>query len=236
MIFLPKNTTSCLQPLDAGIIKNFKVQYRKLLVTHTLAQIDGSSLTASEITKSVHILTAIRWVKQAWEAVKGETVANCFRHCGLRSTVAESTEDPFADLEEAELKDLVEQLHPDDYMMATEYADADTEVATCATFEVSENWRQELHKMVVSDSHQSKRFDVAEDEDEDADEESDEESPTSAITTYTEAIKLGNDMMTFFQGRGEEELADSMFTIIQKVQHAKLKHSRQTSILDYTTV
>ena len=59
VIFLPKNTTSCLQTLDAGIIKNFKVQYRKLLVAHTLAQIDGSSLTASEITKSVHILTAI---------------------------------------------------------------------------------------------------------------------------------------------------------------------------------
>ena len=43
----------------------------------------------------------------------------------------------------------------------------------------------------------------------------------SAITTYTEAIKLGNDMLTFFQSR-EEELADSMFMIIQKVQHAKL--------------
>ena len=65
VIFLPKNTTSHVQPLDAGIIKNFKVQYRELLVAHTLAQIDGSSLTASEITKSDHILTAIRWVTQA---------------------------------------------------------------------------------------------------------------------------------------------------------------------------
>ena len=110
----------------------------------------------------------------------------CFKYCGLWTTVAESIEDPFADLEEAELEDLVEQLHPDDHMTATEYADADTEVATCATFEVSENWRQELREMVVSDSHQSKRFDVAEDEDEDADEESNEESPTSAITTYYE--------------------------------------------------
>ena len=48
--------------------------------------------------------------------------------------------------------------------------------------------------------------------------------------------QIGNDMLTFFQGREEEKPADSMFTTIQKVKHAKLKHSQQTSLLDYTIV
>ena len=39
-IFLPKNTTSTLQPLDAGIIQNFKLKYRKILVKYALARIN----------------------------------------------------------------------------------------------------------------------------------------------------------------------------------------------------
>ena len=102
VVFLPKNTTSHLQPLDAGIIKNFKSHYRKLIVKHTLSKISGSTLTATQIAKSIDILTAIRWVKQAWDAVIPDTVANCFKHCGVQPRPDETT-DPFADLDERHL-------------------------------------------------------------------------------------------------------------------------------------
>ena len=48
--FLPKNTTSRLQPYDAGIIKNFKHKYRKLLICYILTHIDTGSRSASVIS------------------------------------------------------------------------------------------------------------------------------------------------------------------------------------------
>ena len=81
VVFLPKNTTSHLHPLDAGIIKNFKVHYRKLIVKHALSKVDGSALTATQIAKSIDLLTAIRWVKQAWNAVSADTIIKCSKHC-----------------------------------------------------------------------------------------------------------------------------------------------------------
>ena len=46
--FLPKNTASRLQPLDAGIIRNFKVKYRKLLLKFVISRVNDKK-TASEI-------------------------------------------------------------------------------------------------------------------------------------------------------------------------------------------
>ena len=122
-----------------------------------------------------------------------ETVVNCFKHCGFQPT---TTEDPFVDLDQhdEELEELVQQLGPDMPLTTTEYVAADEDVATCATFENSANWRQELRGMVVSDGIGSKMPAIVEDEEE---EESDEELPADTITTYDEAIRCGNDLLAF---------------------------------------
>ena len=63
ILFLPKNITSRLQPLDAGIIQNFKVKYRKRLVTYVLARIKEDA-SATQIVKGVDIIVAIQGYKK----------------------------------------------------------------------------------------------------------------------------------------------------------------------------
>ena len=82
LVFLAKNTTSRLQPLDGGIIRNFKHKYRKLLVCYVVSRIDEGK-TASQIIKEVHILKAITWLQTAWKSVVPETIKHCFKECGF---------------------------------------------------------------------------------------------------------------------------------------------------------
>ena len=61
--FLPKNTTSKTQPLDAGIIGNWKVKCKKKLLRYVCSKVDGVK-NASEIVKSINLSMAIEWVSR----------------------------------------------------------------------------------------------------------------------------------------------------------------------------
>ncbi|KAK7096527.1 hypothetical protein V1264_005813 [Littorina saxatilis] len=80
--FLPPNTTSKLQPLDAGIIASMKAQYRKRLLRHILAGMDEVN-SAEELAKTVTVLDAIRWLDLAWCSVTSSTISKCFGKCGF---------------------------------------------------------------------------------------------------------------------------------------------------------
>ena len=55
VVFLPPNTTSKFQPLDLGIICNFKSHYRRLLLQYVIPKID-SCRSATEVTSSINVL------------------------------------------------------------------------------------------------------------------------------------------------------------------------------------
>lgn len=88
LFFLPPNMTSKIQPCDAGIIKAFKMHYRRRLYRMIL---EGHELGQSNPEK-LNVLDAINLAVSAWTInVQQETIANCFRHCKIRSVNEEDS-------------------------------------------------------------------------------------------------------------------------------------------------
>ena len=73
--FLPKNTTSKLQPCDMGIIETFKRYYRKMVVRQLLHHIDAKK----DMDWKPNLLEAIHFTSSAWNQVTAETISKCFR-------------------------------------------------------------------------------------------------------------------------------------------------------------
>lgn len=82
LLFLPKNTTSHLQPMDAGVIAWLKKRYTRLFLTDLVeAMSEAADVTA--LAKAITIWDAIINVKLAWDCLPSDCIENCFRRCGV---------------------------------------------------------------------------------------------------------------------------------------------------------
>jgi DDE superfamily endonuclease len=86
--FLPPNTTSYIQPMDAGIIMSFKCHYRNHFVKWLLEQYESEAEN-----KNMDILSAIRFIVRAWREVSLETIYNCFRHTRILPDIQNNNEE-----------------------------------------------------------------------------------------------------------------------------------------------
>jgi len=77
IVFLPSNVTARLQPLDQGVIHDFKRQYKKMLVKDLIKALDRKEKL------QVSVLDAINYIDKSWSSVSSQTVSNCFRHAGF---------------------------------------------------------------------------------------------------------------------------------------------------------
>ena len=108
VVFLPKNTTSKTQPLDAGIIANWKVKYKKRLLRYVCSRADGST-NASEIVKSINILMVIEWGRDAWNEISNSTIKECFQITGLYPQDPVLEDDPFEGEQFHDLQNLIDR-------------------------------------------------------------------------------------------------------------------------------
>ena len=103
-------------------------------------------IQAADISKSINVLKAIRWVAEGWGSVKRETIVKCFKKCRIMSgesaVVARigANEDPFDDVDEArELTALVDELGlHDSTCPPQEYATGDDNLPVCD--DAGDNW------------------------------------------------------------------------------------------------
>lgn len=80
VLFLPPNTTAKLQPMDQGVIANFKVHYRRRVIERLLIDIRTAVDPAS---LKVPLEKAIFFASGAWRDVKPQTILHCFQKGGF---------------------------------------------------------------------------------------------------------------------------------------------------------
>lgn len=72
--FLPPNTTSHIQPMDAGIIRTFKAYYGRLRNRHYVRQADANEKLY------ITVKDAITYTYEAWRTMAPQTIKNCWNH------------------------------------------------------------------------------------------------------------------------------------------------------------
>ena len=122
------------------MIRNFKLEYRKLLLRFVVSRINDS-----QIIEQVYNLRAISWLQTAWKSVTLEIVKIYFRKCGFD---VENSCEVINDQIDAEFRELSDQLSSETAI--DEYIDFDIEVVTSlqAIGPLMVEWRQETRNKV----------------------------------------------------------------------------------------
>ncbi|KAK8777976.1 hypothetical protein V5799_020682 [Amblyomma americanum] len=112
--------------MDQGINKNVKVLYRRHLLERMIFCMDNST------KYEVSLLSAIHMLARAWDRVKQETIANCFRACGFVAAFSEdasaisSEEASTSELDGTDFGDALGDVNFEDYVAV------DKAVETCS--------------------------------------------------------------------------------------------------------
>ncbi|XP_037502523.1 tigger transposable element-derived protein 6 [Rhipicephalus sanguineus] len=77
VFFLPPNTTAGLQPMDIGVIVNFKLLYRRRVLERFLPNVGNAAQGGQEPDLKITLLMAVQFIFRAW--------------CGVRASMARKT-------------------------------------------------------------------------------------------------------------------------------------------------
>ena len=163
--------------MDAGIIRAFKLKYRKLLIRYVISRMNDNK-RASDIINEINILKVIGWVKSAWREVTSDTINHCFKKRGFHTddyvATAQNSDEEFEML----FNEILENCSID------EYVEVDNTLVTSEEVDVSKiDWQEKLRNECIEEMlNEETTNSNLEDEDES------QESSSSSIITPKEAL------------------------------------------------
>lgn len=218
LVSLPPNTTSVLQPLDLGIIRSFKVGYRKLLLRHILSKITTCQ-SSEELSKAVSVLDAISWITSALNKVQPGSVLKCFKKAGFSSTREEIIPENLPKTDN-DLEELVHHLNPN--VSCEEYVQIDDDLCIEEDMDVSDFISPNITSIATS---------ISEDEEEAAE----LEEETCDIKNYSEALRSTLELRKFYLRKGDTngltKINELIIDLEKQVFNAK--KMSQTVLTDY---
>ena len=168
---------------------------------YVLAKIDECH-NASDVSKSVNVLVAIRWVTMAWSLVNEETVRKCFRNAGILDSdiavVVHDEEDPFSAADECmALQSLIDKtMSGHEACPLEEYVNGDSDLTVC--LDVDDNsWESTFFAHLGQEEEEEPSEDKENDDQETVDDE-----PPLKVKTYTEANEFLEEMQRFLESQG----------------------------------
>ena len=126
LLFLPPNTTSKTQPLDAGIIKNMKHYSRRGLIQQRLLAFDSSRKFNFDLFNDVN-LTSV-----AWNKVSANTITNCYKYVKFLSPTEPSVEKFKPEIEHINFENIFERLRFFMDIPLENYEEIDNEIETAS--------------------------------------------------------------------------------------------------------
>ena len=169
--------------------------------------------TATEVTKSVNVLTALRWVALVWREVKATTIQKQAGICFDVHTIVSDDEDPFNDIDdEMGMDSLISHaMGTLQHCSADEYLTGDNSLPVCVDINGNnwdENWLNSLTEGAES---------VDEDKDEEEDFDVDMPPPPPKIQTYKQAVVSLEDINIFLEHHGRLKLASNATSLLSEL-------------------
>lgn len=220
LVFLPPNTTSYCQPLDQGIIQNFKLIYRNFFIKRLLTFVDSES-DFENSEKNINLANALVWITAAWKKVSPATIKKCFSKAGFSDVIQEDT--IFDEEDEIPLAQLFPRVG-NEIVDVDEFTSLKSHVPTeSPNFSISEI----VDELCNNDKeHNSDNSDVDE-----------SETPKSTLSSMSEVCAKLRDIQNYLlcNNNGEifMDVSRILLTCEAAVFKSKLKNLKQTKIETY---